>query len=263
MTQISVLAGAAGLYYIGMDRVPYSDRLRWIITSQSMEAKLGEEAFTQLVKEASDKGKVLSSNHKAAQTVKRVLKRLITAMYMDRAQKGLPPLEHKWDFRVIDDEQINAAALPGGKVVVYTGLFRVTPTEDALAVILAHEISHVLARHGGEKISKSFLTKLIFYVMETIGIQGTGLLAGASALLMELPNSRECESEADAIGFEILLKACYDPGEGPKTFARMHKAIAELTGRERGGLDAYTSTHPSDGQRIAALEAKLPEALRR
>mmetsp|Transcript_9283 Transcript_9283/g.12171 ORF Transcript_9283/g.12171 Transcript_9283/m.12171 type:complete len:357 (+) Transcript_9283:80-1150(+) len=255
------VAGAGAFYYANLTPVPYTDRKRFLCTTPAMEDALGESTWNQLKEQ--QKERILPPSHTAVKTVRRVLLRLISAMQLDRKEKGLPPLEYDWVFHVVQDPTVNACALPGGKVIVNTGLFKVTPTEDALAMVLAHEMAHVLARHGGEKMSKGLFLQLVFQVLEMFGIQGIGIFQIFAKFLLELPNSRECEREADTIGFELLIKACYDPREGPKTFKRMHKAIAEMTGKDDDTLNDYLSTHPSDETRISALEEKMPEAIKR
>jgi len=112
-------------------------------------------------------------------------------------------------------------------------------------------------------MSKALVLQIIFKLMEMCGFETIGILKLLSTFLMSLPNSRMCETEADEIGFELLLKACFNPEEAPKTFARMQKAKEELMGHSNAAVETYFSTHPADESRIQSFVEKMPQARER
>jgi predicted Zn-dependent protease len=162
----------------------------------------------------------------------------------------------KWEFNVIDDATPNAFALPGGKVAVNTGLFKVVQNDDQLAAVLGHEIAHVAARHGAERVSQQ--------IVQQGGLEALGVAVGDPALVqiaavavqlgITLPYSRTQESEADEIGLMYMARAGYDPRQSIALWQNMEKANS-------GGSVEFLSTHPSDQTRIARLQAMMPRAL--
>ena len=173
--------------------------------------------------------------------------------------------DYQWEFKVIDDSrQINAFALPGGKVAVYTGLLPVARDDAGVAAVLGHEIGHVMARHGGERVSQELLVQVgLTATMAALSrgdpqtVRSVGSLLGAGAAVgLILPWSREQESEADHLGLIFMAKAGYDPHAALDLWGRMGEA-------SRGGGEPpeFLSTHPSHGARIKQIEQWLPEAM--
>ena len=168
---------------------------------------------------------------------------------------------YKWEFNLVtDDKTVNAWCMPGGKVVVYTGLLPVTLTEAGLAVVMGHEIAHAVARHGNERMSKSLMAQ---YGKSAIGsmvssqneaVQNVFLQSyGLGSTLVLLKYSRTHESEADKLGLVFMAMAGYNPEEAITFWERM----AKIGG---GGNMQMLSTHPSDETRIADLKKFLPKA---
>lgn len=157
----------------------------------------------------------------------------------------------RWEFSVIDSPEVNAFVLPGGKVCVYTGLLRILQTDEELAMVLAHEVGHIVARHNAEKMSTGMAMTAVR--VAAIGMLGTDIAASPLLLGFELPFSRECEREADAIGLQLMAKACFDPSQGPDVFRKISK------GQPR--VPTYLSTHPSGKERVANLKQQLDEAM--
>jgi predicted Zn-dependent protease len=171
--------------------------------------------------------------------------------------------DYRWDYKLVKDDQINAWCMPGGKIVVYTGILPVTKTEAGLAVVLGHEISHALLNHGQQRMSVDLL--------EQIGALGVSLGASMAGLSPDmqsalgtayglgttlgatLPFSRSNESEADHFGLILMAIAGYNPDEAVPFWERM----ASLGG---GGTPEFLSTHPSDATRIKQLQGWIPEA---
>lgn len=157
----------------------------------------------------------------------------------------------EWEVKVIDDpDQINAWCMAGGKMAVYTGLLeKVEPTDDELAQVMGHEISHALANHTAERMSVAMATSLGLGVLSVASDkpeQATALGALAATLAIQLPNSRTAEREADRIGIELAAKAGYDPRAAVTLWQKMEKV---------GGASPpeFLSTHPSPGNRQEAL----------
>lgn len=167
-----------------------------------------------------------------------------------------------WQVVVFDEETVNAFALPGGKIGVYKGLLRVAETQAQLAAVLGHEVGHVLARHGNERVSQQFA------VGQTLAILDAWMAAGnksnrdsAMALLglgtqvgVLLPFSRLQESEADTIGQDLMARAGFDPRESTTLWQNMGKAGG-------GQPPEFLSTHPAHKTRIKELQAGMPHAL--
>jgi predicted Zn-dependent protease len=163
------------------------------------------------------------------------------------------------EFRVIDKDEANAFALPGGKVAVYTGILSYTKTEAGLAVVMGHEVAHALARHGAERMSQSTAANAVIGLGAAVaGIQNPAIMQAISAAYgigVALPFGRSQESEADHIGLILMAKAGYDPQEAVPFWQRMS------SGQGRSGPPAFLSTHPSGETRIRQLQEWMPEAL--
>ena len=171
-----------------------------------------------------------------------------------------------WRVSVVRDAQINAFCLPGGKIVVYTGILPVAKTETGLAVVMGHEMAHATLRHGSERLlrqkaTQTMMTGVQFSMGDMSYEQQRAVMgaigAGAQYGIL-LPFSRDHESEADAIGLRYMARAGYDPRESVEFWKRMSRA-----NEGRGGKPPqFMSTHPSDATRIANLERLIPEALK-
>jgi predicted Zn-dependent protease len=168
-----------------------------------------------------------------------------------------------WEFNVVDDPTVNAFCMPGGKVVVYTGILKVTQNEDALAVVMGHEIAHALANHGNERVSQGLVAQLGMTTLD-LGLAMSNQPAQTRNLIMQaagagtqlgvlLPFSRKHESEADEIGLYLMAMAGYNPSEAAPFWARMTKA---------GGSrpPAFLSTHPDPSKRSEKLKSLVPKA---
>lgn len=179
------------------------------------------------------------------------------------ADKGLSSqLEgFKWEFNVVDENVVNAWCMPGGKVVVYTGLLPVTQDEPSLAIVMGHEIAHAIARHGSERMSQSMVVQFGGAVLSTALQQKPALTQalfqqayGVTTNLGMLKYSRTHESEADKMGLVFAAMAGYNPEVAIGFWERM---AASNNGEKPMEL---LSTHPSDATRIADLKAYMPEA---
>jgi predicted Zn-dependent protease len=218
-----------------------------MLVSEGQEVGLGEEAYRHILRDS-----VLSNDAEALRIVRKVGERIARA-----ANKP----DYKWEFRVVNDpEMVNAFAVPGGKVAVYTGIFPVARDEAGLAVILGHEVAHALARHAGERISQTQLLGAGLAIAGASGInpqllQALGLGASVGVIL---PFGRSQESEADRIGLILMAKAGYDPRVSLEVWERMEK---KEPGKDRGSPPEFLSTHPSYETRTQQLKSWMPEAL--
>lgn len=223
-----------------------------MLISESQEVGLGEEAYRHILRDS-----VLLNHPEAQRIVRKVGERIARA-----ANKP----DYKWEFRVIDDpEMVNAFAVPGGKVAVYTGIFAVARDEAGLAVILSHEVAHALARHPGERMSQGMLVQLGgLGLSAALGsnpqlanqvLQAYGL---GTELALILPFSRSQESEADRIGLILMAKAGYDPRVSLEVWERMEKKESV---KDRASPPEFLSTHPGYETRTQQLRAFIPEAL--
>lgn len=157
----------------------------------------------------------------------------------------------KWEVQVFEDKQVNAFALPGGKIGVYTGLLKVATTQDQLAAVIGHEVSHVIAGHSAERVSEQMATQLGVGVAEAAtGVNGQ-LLGLASNVFFTLPHSRTQESEADLLGLDLMSKAGFDPRAAVTLWQNMSKAGGQKP-------PELLSTHPSDDTRIQQLQQRIP-----
>jgi predicted Zn-dependent protease len=168
----------------------------------------------------------------------------------------------QWEFVVFDDDdQVNAFAMPGGKVAVYTGIFKVAKTEDDLAVVIGHEVAHVAAGHGNERVTQQLLAAggalALQFGTNDLDSQTRQMLMAAygagSTLGFLLPYSRYHESEADEIGLIYAAKAGYDPRAAIGFWQRMEAL-------KSGSPPEFLSTHPSGATRVKKLNALMPEA---
>lgn len=222
---------------LGCVTVPITGRQSVNIFQIHEDVVLGAQAFDQVLAEAP-----IVTSGPDYQMVNRAMDRL-TAVADD------PGFE--WEVTLIDDPQtINAFALPGGKMAVYTGILPVCEDEEGLAVVMGHEIAHVVARHGTERMTQVYGAQAILVALDAGDY--ADLAQGALALALR-PFGRQHESEADRIGQIYMARAGYDPSECIRFWERMNRATG-------GSPDSFFSTHPSHETRVRDLEKWLPEA---
>ncbi|MBE6418178.1 MAG: M48 family metallopeptidase [Akkermansiaceae bacterium] len=238
---VAALSLVAGL--TSCRSVPFTDRPQLMLTSEAEEAQMGLTAFSQYKSQY---------NRSANGTYNAALSRCGSAIVNS---SGLGS-NYKWDFQVFQSNEQNAFALPGGKVAVYSGLMDLMHNEAELAFVVAHEIAHVYARHGGERVSWGYI--------KTLG--ATALSATDNSDLRQLydlaadygvmkPFSRSNEYEADQIGLLLMAKAGYNPKAAVEFWSRFTE------GKTTGTLSGLMSTHPRDEDRIEALNEFMPTAL--
>ncbi|MBM3318242.1 MAG: M48 family metallopeptidase [Candidatus Eisenbacteria bacterium] len=205
-----------------------------------------------------------STNPEQTAMVRRVGTRIQQAVERFFAEQGQAARlrGYQWEFRLVESDEVNAWCMPGGKVVVYTGLLPVARDEAGLAVVVGHEIAHAVAEHGNERMSQGMVTQLggmaLDKALEQKSEQTRAVFLtvfGLGAQLgVQLPYSRLHESEADRLGLIFMAMAGYDPRSAADFWRRM-------AAQSGGAPPEFLSTHPSDERRVRDLEAHMPEAL--
>lgn len=239
------------LFFAACASAPYTGRSQVILVSEGQELALGDDAYRHILRDS-----VVTRDAEAERIVRKVGERI--ARVADKPN-------YKWEFSVINDpEMVNAFAVPGGKVAVYTGIFSAARDEAGLAVVLGHEIAHALARHPAERMSQGLLLQLGGVGLGTaLGknpavanqvMQVYGIGAGVG---LALPFSRAQETEADHIGLILMAKAGYDPRAALEVWERMEKKAGG-----KGAPPEFLSTHPGYNTRVNQLRSFIPEALR-
>ena len=208
----------------------------------------------------------LSNNQQQARMVKTVGRNIQSAVERYFSEKGMSSeLEgYKWEFNLVESKDVNAWCMPGGKVVIYTGILPVTQDETGLAVVMGHEVAHAIAEHGNERMSQALLTQLggmaLSEAIKEKPEQTRQLWMAAFGLGSQvgvlLPFSRLHESEADRLGLIFMAMAGYNPREAVAFWSRMRSMS------EGGAPPEFLSTHPSHDTRIENLQEAMPEALR-
>jgi predicted Zn-dependent protease len=197
------------------------------------------------------------TNTPEADMVARVGERIAEAAQKWLTAEGAPNYlnDYRWEYKLVSDDAVNAWCMPGGKIVVYTGILPVTQTEAGLAVVMGHEVSHALLNHGQQRMSAGVLQQLGAITVSVVTDNDLFMTAYGvgSALFGTLPFSRSHESEADHYGLILMAIAGYDPSEAVPFWERM----AAMSG---GGTLEFLSTHPSSSTRIRQLREWTHEA---
>jgi predicted Zn-dependent protease len=238
---------AITLLIVACQTVQQTGRSQFIIVSDAQELQLGQDAY----KDTLQKSRLSPRSDWQAQ-LRRVGQRIAAA-----AERP----EFQWEFNVIQGKEVNAFALPGGKVAFWEGIMPVAQDDNGIAVIMGHEVAHALARHGAERMSQSMGAEILGQIISlgvgqvSPGIHDEVLQAyglGATVGLL-LPWGRTQESEADRIGLTLMAKAGYDPAHAIAFWQRMAKIAGDKPPQ-------FLSTHPSDESRISQIREWLPEA---
>jgi predicted Zn-dependent protease len=224
------------------------------------ESQLGTQAFREVLQQ--NNGKLLRDDDPVSMRVREVGKRLNAAANSPEFLKltHLKPQSFQWEFKVVRENQLNAFCLPGGKVVVYTGILPVCLDDAGLATVMGHEIAHALAHHGAERMAQQQLVQLgQAAVASSFGDldpasqqQLMTIITGVSKFGILLPFSRKHESEADKVGLYLMAIAGYDPHEAAEFWKRM-QAAADKSGGQKP--PEFMSTHPGSERRASDLRA--------
>ena len=215
---------------------------------------MAAQSYNQFLADNKDK---LNKDAENTQLIRKVGNNISKAVerYMIENGRGSEIASLDWQFNLVESDEVNAWAMPGGKVVVYTGILKHTQNEDGLAVVMAHEIAHVIAKHGAEQMSHSLLLQAGGTVLQEYGASEVFLQAFSigSTYGLKLPYSRRHEYEADHLGLIFMTMAGYDPKEAPRFWQRMSSGGV-------GGVPEFMSTHPIDENRIQRLNSLMDEA---
>jgi predicted Zn-dependent protease len=249
------------LLFVSCSTVPLTGRQQLNLIPNSEMMSMSYQQYGQFLSENKK-----STNQAQTDMVKRCGQRIQKAVEQYFAQNNMSDrlAGYAWEFNLVEDPQVNAWCMPGGKVVVYTGLLPVAQDETGLAVVMGHEIAHAVAEHGNERMSQQMVQQLggtaLAVAMQNkpqetqalwMGLYGVGTQYGAM-----LPYSRLHESEADKLGLIFMAMAGYDPNAAVNFWQRMS------AGKTGQAPPEILSTHPSDATRISKIQEQLPEALK-
>ncbi|MCJ1465620.1 hypothetical protein MMC07_004239 [Pseudocyphellaria aurata] len=231
-TRIGIIGIGVGVVSVGfiavnLEVVPVSGRMRFNWVPASLVLQSGAQFYEELIKEYA--GQILPKSHPYSRMVDRVMKRLVA---------GLD--DQDWEVVVVDDETVNAFAIPGGKVFVFSGLIAICENDDGLAAILGHEIAHNLSHHTGEKLSSALFLGALAYLLSFYFDLSHRLVNQLFNIGFQMPGSRTQEAEADYIGLLLMAKACYNPADAVRVQERMLQAEKDFGSRD----PQFLSTHP-------------------
>jgi len=239
--------------------VPVTGRQQNLMVSDDQVLSLSFQQYSEYMQSAKP-----STNSTNTAMVKRVGQRIATAVESYLTQNGMAEdvKTYQWEFNLVQDNQVNAWCMPGGKIVVYEGLLPVTQDEASLAIVMGHEIAHAVARHSAERLSNAYKEQYGSAALSAI-LSGVGVSSGWQQIielgkqyggaLLTSGFSRKQESEADHIGLIFAAMAGYDPEVAVGFWQRMSSATG-------GGSNSLFADHPSDATRIQQIQGWLPEA---
>lgn len=247
-------------FLLSCGTVPITGRRQLSFIPSSTMLSMSLQQYDQFLKTNK-----LSNNQQQSRMVKRVGRAVQGAVERYFAQKNMSDelKNYKWEFNLVESPDVNAWCMPGGKVVVYTGILEVTKNETGLAVVMGHEVAHAIAKHGNERMSQGLLAQMGGMALsqalkdkpkktQQLWTQAFGLGTQFGVIL---PFSRLQESESDRLGLIFMAMAGYDPNEAVSFWQRMSQ--------KKGGKapPEFLSTHPSDATRIRKIRETIPEAM--
>ena len=261
--RLAVVALVSWLFVsAGCSEVGITGRTQINLVPDSIINSMSVQQYSQFISENK-----LSADAPKAAMVKTVGTRIQQAVEAYCAESGEknPFAGYEWEFNLVEDEAVNAFAMPGGKVVVYTGILPITQSETGLAVVVGHEIAHVFAEHGGERMTQGLAVQFGGMALsaalkekpeETKNLFMTSYGLGTQVAIL-LPFSRTHEKEADHLGLIFMAMAGYDPHEAVGFWQRMAAAKEGAAAPPE-----LLSTHPADDTRIKKIQELLPEAMK-
>lgn len=228
------------------------ERKQFMLVSEQQVEEGAREAYRQELDKARQGG-ALNANQQQYQRVQKISQRLIPHASVFRADAT----QWQWEVNVQTSDDVNAYCMPGGRIMVYTGLIEQLQATDAeLAAVIGHEIAHALREHSRERMSRAYAEQLALagIAFATGAGETTMQLASqVAAVTFSLPHSREQEAEADRIGLELMARAGFDPNAAVTLWQKMSKL--------GGGTPEFLSTHPSGESRIRDLQQNIPRVL--
>lgn len=255
-----LLAGVLLFYVTHMERDPLTGKYRFIILTKEQQKVLGKLSFDVHLEMHEDS--IVRADHPAYVRLTRITDRLI------KANQDLPQVSDRhWTLTVVDSDEKNAYVLPGGNIFVFLGALKITENDDQLAIILGHEMAHVLLQHPIEQVSRNALLDVLlaapiaiiwatFPDLLALLLQALGV--NIMDILVTLPHSRKAESEADDLGMRLAARACFDVREAVVFWKIMHM-LTEFNVEPKD--IPWLSTHPDNEERQKLLSAKMNEAL--
>ncbi len=241
--------------------VPVSGRRQLRFLPEGLLSEMAASNYQAFMNEH----KVVPITDARAEMVQRSGKKISDAVveYLRETGQARRVQDFNWEFQLVESDQVNAWAMPGGKVAIYTGILDLTQDENGLAVVMSHEIAHAVARHGNERMSQQLLLAMGAISLDVAlrekpqETRDIFLMAyGVGGTLGSLAYSRQHEYEADALGMTFMAMAGYDPSHAISFWERM---LAYSGGAQ---VPAFLSTHPTNAARIAAAKEYLPEAMK-
>jgi predicted Zn-dependent protease len=226
---------------------------RMMVSEQEVEQGAAQ-AYAQEVHKARQAGK-LDADAALTSRVRNVAERLIpaTATFRPDAPKW------NWEIHTLTTKELNAYCMPGGKIMVYSGLVdRLNLSDAELATVLGHEMAHALREHSRERVSRAYAEQLALAGVAAVTGAGSGTMDLANmvaSVTFELPHSREQEAEADTIGLELMARAGYDPNAAVSVWKKM------MSANQEGSPPQFLSTHPSESSRISSIQALVPKVM--
>ncbi|ACT47611.1 M48 family metallopeptidase [Methylotenera mobilis] len=252
-----LMAYLSGCATTTQDSVSGVKRTQLLLLPESQVTNMSTQAYTQTLQDA-EKKKTLNANKVQLERVRKISNRLIAQVGVFRPDAT----QWKWEINVENNDELNAYCMPGGKIMVYSGLMdKLKATDDELAAVIGHEIAHALREHGRERMSQAYVQQFGLQALGAVLSSSAGAVVGnasmqaanmGSQLFFALPNGREQEREADRIGLELAARAGYNPDAAVTLWQKM-EAQAGATPPE------FLSTHPASASRIAELRALAPK----
>ena len=235
------------------DSVSGVSRSQLLLLPASQVTSMSAQAYTQTIAEAKKKN-TLNVDPAQLERVRTISNRLIAQVGVFRPDA----VNWKWEVNVEKNDQLNAYCMPGGKIMVYSGMMeKLQATDDELAAVIGHEMSHALREHGRERMSQAYVQQFGLQALAAIFTSSAGSAAVQAAgvgsqLFFALPNSRLQETEADRVGLELAARAGYNPDAAVTLWQKM-------TSMNKGAPPQFLSTHPASENRIADLKALAPK----
>ncbi len=233
----------------------YTGRSQLLLLSEAEEVQMGVQGYQEVTK-----SEPINTDADLNAPLLRVGRAIAKAADAWRAEQGEAPYD--WEFKLIaDDETVNAWCMPGGKIAFYTAIYPILDDEAGMAIVMGHEVSHAMLRHGGERVSQNLLTQLGLTAASILAAdseyrdEGLAALGMGVSLGVLLPYSRSHETEADMLGLQLAARAGYDPRAGIGVWERM----AAMS--EGSRPPEILSTHPDPMNRIANMQGWMPDVL--
>lgn len=254
-----------GAYYYFSNRQVQPETGEKILIDRSLSAEQESNMGLQAFQEVLQQEQQLPADSELSQQVSAIAQRLVAVIPQvsdalaaeHNAKSAHVEKSFNWQVAVLKSDQVNAFCLPGGKMAVYTGLIPVAQNADAMAVVMGHEISHALLRHGAQRMAKQRLEQIGAMAGAMSGMDPSMQQAVFSAygVTSQLPFARHQESQADEFGLMLAAAACFNPEESIALWQRMDQVSGGQAQPE------FSSTHPSAGTRIKELQALMPKAM--